>query len=1118
MSTNENRSFCLPFLLALALAFLPLPGHAQVPVEVYAPGSDVPINFPSAPAPANPLPVLFVHGHNLLDENQFPSYQNNWVDRLCDLPSFDQALARNPQLGIEPYYLRFRNQHRSIEDDATEIARAVDLILKRHDPAYDPQDPARSTHARVAVIAASKGTISTRLYLKWLSDYGADGCDGSRDLPCVASGFSPVSEFIAVAPPNHGLRLFATDQVKASDALSQLNNGRSRICLELEKGRDFIENLNGHPICDTCSVGCPICPCEKAWTEPRKIFPSEAPLSRAPGDSGRAGILYLTLFAENGGDELAGGDRLSGDCQGRELALNLAPDAVNVTMAEENVSSSCLATVHGLTPHWPETICRALYAAAYHRVPEAALNCPRDAEKVPEVPAPPAANAMLALDLSGSMGWPACSGSDCREKVEYLREAVELFVHLWQVVARPQDRIGAVYFRSEADLVQIGGDVLGPVGSHGQAISGDLAGQQPGGSTAMGGALHSAIEVLEDLTPNEADTRHVILFTDGMQNRNPMVQQAADGGLMIEDDRSRRPFPSGYAPLDLDDAGGIRIHTIGVGAGDASTALLQEIATQTGGSFKSSPDVEDLRRFFIEEVIEVMRGFSPQLIGYRRHSTGADGKALETFDVDGVAGRVIFMVHAEKGKDFTLRVEKGNEDVTAQARIVDGLYFRILTFDLPLEVDGKTIEAGGEWKLTIQNAVAGDLAYEALALVDDVKLVHEASVGGPMVAGRPLELTVALSAAGQPVTGAAVSARVWNAGSALGTLLATTPMPRVADLAFEAAATGGQKKLQALLQQDWVSAQLKPLEPLGAQVDLLDQGAGTYRASYDGTATPGTYKVVFRIHGSDDRVGEYRRTETLSAQVEIGHLDPDRLRPELRIVERSADSLTVKLILRPRDAGGHYLGPDYGDRIRVTLDSAAPAPVVDRLDGSYEITLSVPTKRDPRLELAVLGRQLFAQPFSKLPIAPGPGWVFGANLGITLPAGTLDTFYDPGPLAELTLERAISPRFALHGVLGRYRFDPGFDVDGVTLYLRYYRPWKSPAHRPGSTRLFAEIGPGVYDPDGTDPLAGLSAGFGVVRPFRPGFEGELGAGYFHLFNSGDDLRFAALKVGLRYSF
>jgi hypothetical protein len=111
------------------------------------------------------LPVLFVHGHN--DERQqteiaSPNYRKNWQDpsRL----SFNKVLAQNTGLGIEPYYIRFVEQNRSITEDAREIGEAIELILHRHDPNY----PARPTHVRVVIIAYSKGTISTRQYLKSL--------------------------------------------------------------------------------------------------------------------------------------------------------------------------------------------------------------------------------------------------------------------------------------------------------------------------------------------------------------------------------------------------------------------------------------------------------------------------------------------------------------------------------------------------------------------------------------------------------------------------------------------------------------------------------------------------------------------------------------------------------------------------------------------------------------------------------------------------------------------------------------------------------------------------------------------------------------------------------------
>jgi len=1107
---GKNHSLYILFVVGLALA-LASGAAAQTKVEVYGSDAEVLVDFGTHPT--NQLPVLFVHGHNFQkDMDDDYNYKKNWVDPLCNLPSFAQALDRNPHLAIEPYYLRFETQNRPIAEDAAEIARAVDLILHRHDPDYILSNPRRSTHAQVAIIAMSKGTISSRLYLKQLSDYAALGCDGSRDLPCVGPGFYPVSELIAIAPPNHGLNTLVTGK---SEALRELNNGYGPLCFPLGSGTNFIQNLNGHSICDTFGKsGCTLCPCQTMHTEPEAIYPSEAPLSRAPDAPLRDGVLYLTLFAANGADELTGGHALSDDCQGRRLALNLSPDAVNIPLAKEEVGF-CLSTTHSLTPHWPKTICRALYTATHHRASLETPYCPLDAEKVPQIPAPPAIDTMLALDLSGSMDWPACP--DCGPKVEPLREAVELFVKLWQVLARPQDQIGAVTFRSEASRFSSGGEVLGPVGTHGQAIIDHLASETPGGSTAMGGALHLAIQTLSNEPSNAGDKRHVILFTDGMQNRNPMVIETDGGGLVIKDQLGRRPPTTDFAPLDLEKLDGIAIHTLGIGTGGPYNELLQKIAETTGGRFQSNLDTKPLKEFFIQKVIDVMRGFSPQLVAYLRGSTQDKKTVVEKVAIDEGAHRVIFVVSFPRGSELDLHVWKDAQEVTAQAQIIYSPFYRILTFDLPFQVGGESIESGGEWQLLLSSAASSPaLPYEIAAITDGVELYHEVSLDPPPhVAGRPLELTVRLRAGEEPLTGATVTARILRSETAVGTLLATTPMPRETTVELETEATVGQKKLQALLQQEKIWAQLEPLEVLGSRVDLRDNGDGTYSGSYDHTSIPGTYNVTFHIRGDDERVGgEFRRSETRSAQVELGQIRPVDLGAKARLVDGQ-----LELTLRPRDIFGNYLGPDYDDRIRLVLESGRAARVVGRADGSYALTLPIPTGEDPELELELLGRSIFKDEVSEVLRRFQPSsWVLSAHLGYTLPTGTFDRFFDSDLSAELDLEYALTPRWALRGVLGRYTFDPDFDVDGATLYVRYYRPWRSPTGAPGSTRLFAEIGPGIYDPDGTGSTAGLSFGLGVCKPLSQRLEGELGADYFHLFDSGDDIRFVAVKAGLRYSF
>jgi hypothetical protein len=74
---------------------------------------------PLTSAPQKRRPVLFVHGHNPGDANDADfNYRKNWVQVVNGLPSFQLTLddpANTPTLDIEAYFIRFVDQHRSID-------------------------------------------------------------------------------------------------------------------------------------------------------------------------------------------------------------------------------------------------------------------------------------------------------------------------------------------------------------------------------------------------------------------------------------------------------------------------------------------------------------------------------------------------------------------------------------------------------------------------------------------------------------------------------------------------------------------------------------------------------------------------------------------------------------------------------------------------------------------------------------------------------------------------------------------------------------------------------------------------------------------------------------------
>ena len=330
-------------------------------------------------------PILFVHGH-------LRNYEATWLNSTNSLTSFGAALTANNHLAIEPYFLNFQNKDRSIVEDAFEIGQAVDIILERHNANYDPTNP-DSILQQLVIISYSKGTISTRLYLKGLYR-------GSLTLPNVltvpditlpvhGNNFRPVSEFIALAPPNHGLKAAVT--TNSPLPVKQLHDGYRLSCLSLNDNAatDFMGELNGHPMRDTHASSAPIA----------QVYPSEAPGSRSINQSTNDGVLYVTIYSDQNRD-MVGGDDPPGingngipDCvvnkRGRKLAKNLAPNAKNIAVISSSIPGNDEIEVHRNTVHSCEVIYQALYTAVHHQPPTSVHNnaCPSEAS-VPQIPHP----------------------------------------------------------------------------------------------------------------------------------------------------------------------------------------------------------------------------------------------------------------------------------------------------------------------------------------------------------------------------------------------------------------------------------------------------------------------------------------------------------------------------------------------------------------------------------------------------------------------------------------------------------------------------------------------------------------------------------------------------------
>lgn len=719
----------------------------------------------------------------------------------------------------------------------------------------------------------------------------------------------------------------------------------------------------------------------------------------------------------------------------------------------------------------------------------------------------------LVLDKSGSMAAPACP-SGCASRWEVLTDAVELFGAVWGAVTDAEDRIALTYFDTTVDQFMSGGEPLVNVQSSLSSLMSDVRAKSPSQLTAMGGGLQTTIGVLGD----DTRPRHIVLFSDGMQNVNPKVRRIEDGAdfhLEISDDPDT-PTSSGVAPTSpatrLDGQLGITVSAVAIGSTDDYLQRLEEIAAATGGlsRFTPAPD-DDLRRFFVEELVHVLGAYSPQIAARRRGTVGNDQQAIENVVVNATPTRIVFSLDHVRGGDLQLWISKGGVDVTGLMHETKGKFYRVLALDLPAAAPGAaTVLPGGQWKATIVGKPG--TAYDLTVIVDDPVLKYGVTVGGAQTrASEPLQLGVRLTWAGRPVTDASsVTARVIGPGQSIGNLLSTNATPAIPPgYVFEPNSTPVQQKLELLLQQPehFGSLMASPFD-----VRLSSNGDGTYSGSYARTDEPGTYRVEFEIAGDHPDLGQYRRFESVTTVVEFGRAVLDRSDLRFTRIDPSGTLDRVQLEFRPRDARGNYLGPAYGHRIDVAVQgpgSPDVGSIEDLADGTYRVPIRFPEGSDPVVRIEVLDAPLYEGPLSAIS-RPGR-FAVSFHAGATLPLDELDRTYDPGVLLEADASMRVLPHLAVLAVLGSYQFETDYRISGATLYGRVMgtqRRWT----------LFAEAGVGGFWPDGQDAHLGVSGGVGVSRPIRPRWSLELAGDYYRVFTPSDDLDWIGTRLGLVYDF
>jgi len=358
----------------------------------------------------------------------------------------------------------------------------------------------------------------------------------------------------------------------------------------------------------------------------------------------------------------------------------------------------------------------------------------------------PVQRFVLVLDRSGSMaGAPF--------------DQLKIGANFWVDYVNPLEELGVVTYASNATTniarseVPLAGPPQTTWRNDRHAIIGGLA---TGGQTAIGDALRRGLNAI--VAGGRAASQVMILFTDGLQNAGTETAQQVLPHLR---------------------ANGVRLYTIGLGS-EQDTALLQSIATTTGGSY--FPISGALSQAAAELAITQAL---VQIAGQSRDNGGV--VAFEDIDGDGapVGDGAPFFGNAEQGAAgegrslrFGVTISEGSTHATLGAmwrgkralrvRIYDpsgtrvdaGTRVRAVRGSDPYAFYEVDLPAPGRWEVEVLGSERGSIGLRSIGFEVNPNVRLEATATPHHVQfGREFQLRARLLSP-HPVPGARVVAHI----------------------------------------------------------------------------------------------------------------------------------------------------------------------------------------------------------------------------------------------------------------------------------------------------------------------------------------------------------------------
>lgn len=595
----------------------------------------------------------------------------------------------------------------------------------------------------------------------------------------------------------------------------------------------------------------------------------------------------------------------------------------------------------------------------------------------------PGAHVMLVLDKSGSM-YQKVTNSSTDTKWDVLKWSVINFLEAyrkWEEVSidNPitgglsliKDKIGVTYYSHQrSDYTPAGLNLfnpppLNPADDPKTRIIAQIP-SLPGGATCLGGGV---IAAYQSFAWSETQLKHIIVFSDGLQNINPKFNKTDTECKIYK----FGPEPNGFLEdqvLDFNDQNlpKFKIHTICIGD-NVNNTLMEELSKahpEFEGKFIGITSPEsfyfDLNDGLLQIFEEMLANFSPQKV-YLEKGKLINGQASSSFDINQSADRIFIQTvgSPQDIREMLMTVSKGNISFPARyySRTNSAMNFYIHKNSL----DSLNTEPGGKWKVNISGKEGSK--YSITCIVNDEYIDYNCSVNKiKFIPGEPITCNLKVWADDKPVQNLDnAMVYLYKPSEDVNDLFSNTSIPDniPKDWPSELGNFAGQDKFEKLITLD--TAFVNRLKLIEIPQPLINIGNGNFSTVFTGTKESGVYKFIFRFSGHDNETGTFERYFVLNKVLDFGFADISKT--EYRIKWSLFKS---RFEIKPINQFGHLFGPNRLSDISISLNEEK-LQMFDNLNGVY--TVKIPNllflKKRKQIMVEVKNNLLFNKTINEIP-------------------------------------------------------------------------------------------------------------------------------------------------------